>query len=98
MVVEWKRVKVRPGLVDRFLEKDEEIWTSELAGQDGFLGKEVWQGDDPEEIILVVRWKSLACWKGLPRERLDGIEERFRRELPEGHEILETRGYEVLER
>lgn len=96
MVVEWQRVKVRPELLDRFLEKDEEIWTAGLAGQDGFLGKEVWQGDDPGEIVLVVRWESLGHWKGIPKERLDEIEERFRRELPEGHEIVETRAWRVV--
>lgn len=98
MVIEWQRVKVRPDLMDRFLDKDEEIWTAGLAAMDGFLGKEVWRGEEPGEIVLVVRWQSMACWKGISRERLDRIDERFRRELPEGHEIVETRGYEVLGR
>lgn len=98
MVIEWQRVWVRPDLRDRFLEKDEEIWTAGLAAMDGFLGKEVWQGGEPGEIVLVVRWQSVEHWKGIPKARLDGLDERFRRELPEGHEIVETRNYEVLGR
>jgi uncharacterized protein (TIGR03792 family) len=97
MVIEWLRVKVRPELRDRFLDKDEEIWTAWLARQDGFRGKEVWQGDHPEEIVLVVRWESLAHWKGIPQEQLGAIEERFRSELPKGaHQIVETRAWSVL--
>ena len=95
MIIEWQRVRVRPGLRERFIEKDAEIWTTGLARVTGFLGKEVWLGEEDTEVILVVRWESREHWKGIPRKRLDAIEERFRRELPEGHEIVETRAYEV---
>lgn len=95
MVVEWQRVRVRPGMRERFVEKDAEIWTPGLAREAGFLGKEVWLGEEETEVILVIRWESHGHWKGIPQERLEAIEERFRRELPEGHGIVETRAYEV---
>lgn len=95
MVIEWQRVKLRPGLRECFLEKDAEIWTAGLAREAGFLGKEVWLGGEETEVILVIRWESREHWEGIPKERLDAIEERFRRELASGHEIVETRAYEV---
>ncbi|HKV08674.1 MAG TPA: TIGR03792 family protein [Thermoanaerobaculia bacterium] len=95
MIIEWQRVRLRPGMRERFVEKDREIWTPGLSREAGFLGKEVWLGEEESEVILVVRWESREHWKGIPKERLDEIEERFRRELPEGHEIVETRAYEV---
>ncbi len=93
MIVEWQRVRVEPGMRGRFLERDEEIWTAGLAREPGFLGKEVWLGDDESELILVIRWESEEAWKGIPGERLRELERRFRAELPDGHEILETRSY-----
>lgn len=95
MIIEWQRVRLRPGLRERFLAKDAEIWTAGLAREAGFLGKEVWLGEEETEVILVIRWESRERWEGMTRERLDAIEERFRRELPSGHEIVETRAYEV---
>lgn len=93
MIVEWQRVRVDPGLRDRFLEKDEEIWTAGLAQEPGFLGKEVWRGEDPSEVVLVIRWESEEAWKGIPEERLQELERRFREHLPDSHEIVETRSY-----
>lgn len=95
MIIEWQRVWVRPWLRERFVEKDAEIWTAGLAREAGFLGKEVWLGEDETEVILVIRWESREHWEGVSQERLDAIEERFRRELASGHEIVETRAYEV---
>jgi uncharacterized protein (TIGR03792 family) len=95
MIIEWQRVRVRPGLRERFVEKDAEIWTAGLAREAGFLGKEVWLGEEETEVILVIRWESRERWEGVSRERLDAIDERFRRELASGHEIVETRAYEV---
>lgn len=93
MIVEWQRVRVEPGMRDRFLERDEEIWTAGLAREPGFLGKEVWLGEDESEMILVIRWESEEAWKGIPEVRLQELERRFRAELPDGYEILETRSY-----
>lgn len=95
MIVEWQRVRVRPGMRDLFVEKDAEIWTPGLAREAGFLGKEVWLGEEETEVILVIRWESREHWRGVAQERLDAVEERFRSELASGHEIVETRAYEV---
>lgn len=93
MVIEWKRVRVRPDLVERYIDKDGEVWTAGLEREEGFLGKEIWRGqaeDDREgDLMLVIRWRSREDWEGIPKERLEELERRFRSELPEGHEITD---------
>ena len=97
MVIEWQKVRVQPEVRDRYLEKDREIWTAGLACEEGFLGKEVWLGEAPEviEVILVIRWQREEDWKGMPKERQDDLDRRFREAVPEGWELIETRSYEV---
>ncbi len=93
MVIEWQKVRVQPGARDLYLEKDREIWTAGLAREKGFLGKEVWLGEG--EVILVIRWRREEDWKGMPRERQDDLDRRFREAVPAGWELVETRSYEV---
>jgi uncharacterized protein (TIGR03792 family) len=94
MVIEWQKVRVQPDVRDLYLEKDREIWTAGLAGEQGFLGKEVWLGEHGD-IILVIRWQREEDWKGMPKERQDDLDRRFREAVPEGWELVETRSYEV---
>lgn len=94
MVIEWQKVRVQPGVRDRYLEKDREVWTAGLAREEGFLGKEVWLGEEGD-VILVIRWKHKDHWKGMPRDRQDDLDRRFREAVPEGWELVETRSYEV---
>ena len=100
MVIEWQKVRVQPEVRDLYLEKDREIWTAGLAREEGFLGKEVWLGETPEtpeitEVVLVIRWESEEDWQGMPKERQDDLDRRFREAVPEGWELVETRSYEV---
>jgi uncharacterized protein (TIGR03792 family) len=95
MVIEWQKVHVQPEVRDLYLEKDREIWTAGLAREGGFLGKEVWLGEEDCEVILVIRWKREEDWKEMPKERLDDLDRRFREAVPEGWELVETRSYEV---
>jgi uncharacterized protein (TIGR03792 family) len=94
-VVEWQRIRVRPELRERFLKQDEEIWTAGLAREPGFLGKEIWLGEEGE-IVLVIRWESDEAWKGVPLERLDELDRLFRAEIPEGYELLEVRSWRAV--
>ena len=96
MVIEWQKVRVQPEVRDLYLEKDREIWTAGLAREEGFLGKEVWLGEEDCEVILVIRWKREEDWQGMPKERLDDLDRRFREAVPEGWELAETLSYEVV--
>jgi uncharacterized protein (TIGR03792 family) len=95
MVIEWQKIRVNPKLRDGCLEKDQAIWTSGLAGEDGFLGKEVWLGE-ASEVILVIRWRSEEDWKAVAQERLDDLERRFREAVSKDDwELVETRSFRV---
>jgi uncharacterized protein (TIGR03792 family) len=99
LIIEWQKIRVRPELRDLYLEKDEEIWTAGLAQEAGFLGKEVWLGEEEivlSEIFLIIRWRSEEDWKGMPKERKDELDRRFRAALPEGWEVAEMRSYRVV--
>lgn len=95
MVIEWQRIRVRPDLRERYIELDDEVWTEGLSREPGFLGKEVWLGEDGREVVLVIRWRSEVDWQGIARRRLEEMERRFRREMPEGYEVVEVRSYEA---
>lgn len=93
MVIEWQKVRVPPRLRDFYVEKDAEIWTPALRDQEGFLGKEVWLGEDGSEIVIVIRWRSRKDWEGMPGDRLVELTDRFCHEAPEW-ELVECRAYE----
>src|ERR1044071_2163556 len=96
MIVEWQCMRVRPELLERYLAADEEVWTAGLAREEGFLGKEVWlDRERPGEVVLVIRWESERHWKGIAEERLEELERRFHERMPDGHEQVEVRAFEV---
>ena len=97
MVVEWLRVRMRPEARDRFLETDGEVWTSGLAQEEAFLGKEVWLGEEEGDLVLVIRWRSEEEWKRIPRERLEELERRFGRAFGERYEVVESRTFRPVQ-
>lgn len=79
MVIEWLKFHVPHEVQDLFVEKDLAHWTQALAAQPGFVSKEVWTNPDcPEEIILVIRWRTHQQWKEICPQFLGAIEEAFR--------------------
>ena len=68
-VVEMLRATCVPGGREEWLVRDAEIWTPALAAHDGYISKEVWPSiDHPDEVVIIVRWESLAQWKSFPDE------------------------------
>ncbi len=68
-VIEMLRAKCVPGRREEWLVRDAEIWTPALAAHDGYISKEVWPSiDHPDEVVIIVRWESLAQWKSFPDE------------------------------
>ena len=68
-VIELLRVTCVPGKRAEWLVRDAEIWTPALAAHDGYISKEVWPSiDHPDEVVIIVRWESLAQWKSFPDE------------------------------
>ena len=84
-VIELLRVKCVPGRRDEWLARDAEVWTPALAAHDGYLSKEVWPSiDHPDDVVIIVRWESLAQWKTFPDDlslKLDARMQDVQREL-----------------
>ena len=97
MVIEWLKFRISPGLREKYIQKDEEIWTTFLAQYPGFLSKEAWI--DPKEsnqIAFVIRWASREEWKAIPQQALADAEKRFDQEMGEGaYELIEAGEYQV---
>lgn len=99
MVIEMQRLRVKPELRDRWLAADEEVWTAGLYAEPGFVGKEVWigGGDQGDEIVLVIRWRSQADWDGMSKARQAALDRAFRERMPDGWGMVEIRSYQVAE-
>ena len=68
-VIELLRVTCVPGKRAEWLVRDAEVWTPALAAHDGYISKEVWPSiDHPDEVVIIVRWESLAQLKTFPDE------------------------------
>jgi uncharacterized protein (TIGR03792 family) len=96
MVIEWLKFNVLPEQRERFVQKDAEIWTATLAQYPGFLDKELWiSPDNLGEIIVVIRWQTLANWQAVPTEVLEQTEAKFAAAMGETYELIDTGKYDV---
>jgi uncharacterized protein (TIGR03792 family) len=96
MNVEWLRIKVAPEYRERFVQKDDEIWTTFLSQAPGFLKKEIWiSPEDKSEVIIAIHWSALAQQKPISKKALDAVEEKFLEQLGVSFQLLETKQYQV---
>lgn len=97
MVIEWLKFRVNEELRERFVQLDSDIWTTALARQDGFLGKEVWISSARlDEVITVIRWSTADAWYSVPSHELEQAEQQFSAAMgPDTYELLESQEYQV---
>lgn len=96
MVIELLKFKMNPAVREKFIQKDEEIWTTALAKYSGFLGKEVWINPNNEsEVAIVVQWETREQWKSIPQKDLDVIEGKFDSSLEFTYEMVESSEYQI---
>lgn len=96
MVIEWLKFQVPQEVREKFIQKDNEIWTAYLSKQKGFLGKEVWiNPKSPTEVVLVVHWASREDWSAVPKEGLDKTEQLFSQAMGTSYPITEAGEYQV---
>ena len=78
MVIEWLTFVVDADSREKFIQKDEAVWTANLATYPGFVGKEVWiEPNAPDKVIFTIRWQTREQWKSIPMEDLAAIEREF---------------------
>lgn len=97
MIIEWLKVQVIPELREKYIQKDEEIWTEALSKVPGYLGKQVWI--DPknlDKVVLVIQWADREAWKAIPVEDLEMIEKKFAQQMgKETYKIIEEGEYQI---
>jgi uncharacterized protein (TIGR03792 family) len=96
MNIEWLRFKVAPEYREKFVQKDDEIWTTFLSQTPGFLKKEVWISPiDCSEVIIAIHWTAQAQQQPIPKETLNAVEQKFLAILGVPYQLLESRPYQV---
>lgn len=99
MVIEWLKFRVDPESREKFIQKDEAIWTASLSTYPGFLGKEVWiEPNEPEEVIFTIRWQTRQQWKSIPAKDLAEIEQQFSTAMKKmniNYKMIESKEYQI---
>ena len=97
VVIEWLGFSVKPELREKFIAKDEQIWTPVLRDADGFLSKETWLDPASEDrIYLVIRWQTREQWKAVPMDLLEETEAKFSAAMgADTYEAIEFKEYQI---
>ena len=97
MVIEWLGFIVKPELREKFVVEDEKIWTSALATQDGFLGKEIWIApEQSDRVYIVIHWQTREQWKAVPTDLLSETDAKFNSAMgKENFEMIESKEYHI---
>jgi uncharacterized protein (TIGR03792 family) len=97
MVIEWLKIQVVPELREKYIQKDEEIWTAALAKLPGYVGKQVWiDPNNADKVVLVIHWATREAWKSVPTELLEKTEMKFAQQMgKDTYKIIEEGEYQV---
>lgn len=97
MVIEWLKIQVVPELREKYIQKDEEIWTRALSKFPGYIGKQVWiDPKNSDKVVLVIHWKNREAWKAIPAKDLAAIEGQFVQQMgKDTYKIIEEGEYQV---
>lgn len=96
MVIEYLKFNVKADQRERFVQQDDEIWTSVLAAQPGFLEKEVWISPDHlTEVVIAIKWASFEQWQAISPEQLHATEEHFSAVMGDTYELVEATRYQI---
>ena len=82
LIIEMLVVNVRAGDMERYLTIDNQIWTSFLRQQDGFISKHNLlsthtTANNATEVYHIIEWQSYNQWKKIPSDQLTKITAQF---------------------
>lgn len=77
VVVEHLRLRVPAGTRDAWLDAERQSWEPWLAGQAGFLDRQLFWDPAREEGTLLIRWVDRQHWKAIPPEEVAAVQRRF---------------------
>jgi uncharacterized protein (TIGR03792 family) len=97
VVIEQLTFEVPVSDQPRFLALDAAIWTTALAAQPGYLGKEVWrEAGMPDRLHLIIRWTDRMAWKAVPTDLLARTDAAFAEALGVAYPVLRCLDQDVL--
>ncbi|MEM8592988.1 MAG: TIGR03792 family protein [Pseudomonadota bacterium] len=97
MIIEHLTLNVPPETRAAFLECDAAIWTTTLAAQAGFLGKETWiEAEAPDRVHLIIRWETREAWKSVPPDLLAATDARMTDAMGAPQAVLSCTDLEVV--
>ncbi|GEM_PF-2565028 len=79
MILEVLTVRVEPERLEEFVALDREVWTETLRKQPGFIRKEAWLGEDPDEVTFGVWWESREALAAFPSATTDELDRQMSR-------------------
>jgi uncharacterized protein (TIGR03792 family) len=92
MIIEWLKFKVPAEKCEKFILRDEEVWTAGLKSFIGYLGKEVWVDAVENEVVMLIRWETREQWKSVPQSIIDELDAKMGDlQMP----LAESREYQV---
>lgn len=77
VVVEHLRLRVPAATRDAWLDAERQSWEPWLAGQEGFLDRQLFWDPAREEGTLLIRWVDRQHWKAIPPEEVAAVQRRF---------------------
>jgi uncharacterized protein (TIGR03792 family) len=96
MVIEWLVFQVVPEAREKFIERDEAIWTAALSSYPGFLGKEIWIEPQKSDLVtIVIRWQTREQWKSVPVDVLEATESKFAKAMGKTYKMIDTAEYQI---
>lgn len=96
MVIEWLEFRVPTEYRERYVQVDDQVWTPALRQYPGFISKETWlDAEDPELVVLMIRWRSREEWDAIPDAALAKIEQAFDAALGVPYGLAASRSFQV---
>lgn len=94
MAIEWLEFNVPVQEQAQFIKQDRLIWDKFLSQYPAFLGKEIWQGiDRPDRLVIVARWASYEQWKAIPPDRIKQTTDLFHQSLGKVYPIVNSHAF-----
>lgn len=97
MVIEFLTFNVPAEMREEWKSLDNEIWTTFLATQEGFVKKELWQSPENDgEFHAVIWWKDKQSWAAISSDQITKVDKGMGEFLiaPKMKEFLVLKEYE----
>ena len=86
-VVEELRLSVPFEYKETWLKAEKEIWEPWLAGQEGFLRRDIFYNKEKGEALILLNWENKRLWKNISIEEVNEIQFIFEENVKESLKV-----------